>query len=612
MGAGPGADPGAPSAGRDECVTVVPIDIRRTAGRFPPESTPIALPAWPDALRSRSLRIWSGGVLGLYLLDHFINVALGLVSVRAMEAAGPWLGGFWHAPPGSALLVAALLVHFGLSLRALYLRRTLRMTLREASQLGLGLLLPFLILSHVVGARIVPALTGVPSTYADQVRTFWIVSPGGGARQALALVVAWAHGCLGFWFALRARPWFARWTGALSAAALLVPVLALLGFAEAGRELAALPWHPRPHAGAAAVSPEALKNWLTLAFAAPIAGVLLARGARVWRGRHRRIRVSYPDGRTVSAPRGSTVLEASRIGGVPHVSLCGGRGRCSTCRVRVTDGRDGLPAPSAQERATLLRSNAPPGIRLACQLRPTGDLAVMPVFAPPRPRNPGLPAPRLASASRERELAVLFCDLRGFTRRAEHWLPFDTVFLLNRYFEIVGEAVEAAGGYLDKFIGDGALALFGLDAAPDLACRQALTAAAGVARGLRAMNDAYAAELGEPLRIAMGLHFGPAIVGDMGYGNAVGLTAVGDGINVASRLESEAKERDVEAVVSAAVLVRAGRDVPPGRVRAIAVRGRVAAVDALLFAAAEELGVPPEAAVPGRSGPQAGCGSGRG
>ncbi len=549
-------------------------------------------------------------MLGLYILDHFINVALGLVSVRAMEEAGPWLGGVWHAPPGSALLVAALLIHFGLSLRALYRRRTLRMTLREASQLGLGLLLPFLVLSHVVGARIEPALTGVPSTYADQLRNFWVVNPAGGARQALALVVAWMHGCLGFWFALRARPWFGRWAGPLFAAALLVPVLALLGFAEAGREVATLPWHPRPSAGGGAASAEAVRDWLTLAFAAPIAGVLLARGARVWLGRHRRVRVSYPDGRTVSAPRGSTVLEASRIGGVPHVSLCGGRGRCSTCRVRVTDGREHLPAPSALERATLQRSGAGPGIRLACQLRPTRSLAVMPVFAPPRPRSPGLPAPRLASASRERELAVLFCDLRGFTRRAEDWLPFDTVFLLNRYFEIVGEAVEAAGGYLDKFIGDGALALFGLDAAPDAACRQALAAAAGVARGLQAMNADYAAELGEPLRIAMGLHLGPAIVGDMGYGNAVGLTAVGDGINVASRLESEAKDRDVEAVVSAALLTRAGREVPPWRVHSIAVRGRVAAVDAVLFADAADLGDPARAG--GAALRQADSGSGRG
>ena len=97
------------------------------------------------------------------------------------------------------------------------------------------------------------------------------------------------------------------------------------------------------------------------------------------------------------------------------------------------------------------------------------------------------------------------------------------MFLLNRYCELVGEAVEQAGGYLDKFIGDGAMALFGLASTPEAACRQALAAAAQIAQSLDAMNTEFAAELVEPLRIAMGLHTGSGIVGDMGYGQAVRL-----------------------------------------------------------------------------------------
>ncbi|MGG2478792.1 adenylate/guanylate cyclase domain-containing protein, partial [Rhizobium sp. BR5] len=59
----------------------------------------------------------------------------------------------------------------------------------------------------------------------------------------------------------------------------------------------------------------------------------------------------------------------------------------------------------------------------------------------------------------EEEIAILFCDLRNFTTLSEAKLPYDVVFLLNRYFTIVGQAVEQAGGHLDKFIGDGAMAL---------------------------------------------------------------------------------------------------------------------------------------------------------
>ena len=573
--------------------------VSRVAGRPGPEREPmpVALPAWPDALRSRSLRIWSGTVLGLYLVTHFANIALGLASVAAMQGAAPLLATPWRSLPGTVLLAGALLIHFGLALRALYHRRTLRMGAREAAQIGLGLALPFLIVPHVAATRIEPALTGLAMTFADQVRTLWIASPAAGGRQGVALLVAWTHGCFGFWFALRGRPWFPRWTWALYAAALLVPVLAILGFAEAAREIAVLPAPvdpPRP--ASAGPSPEVIRALLYLGFAAPLAAMMGARSLRYWRGRHHRIRITYPEGRSVAVPRGSSVLEASRMGQIPHVSLCGGRGRCSTCRIRVMTGQDGLPPPAAQERHTLARSGAGSDMRLACQLRPLHDIAVMPLFAAPRPRV-GEVAPRRGAASHERELAVLFCDLRGFTRRAEHWLPFDTVFMLNRYFEMVGEAVEASGGYLDKFIGDGALALFGLGTSSDVACRQALAAAAGVARGLQAMNAEFAAELGEPLRIAMGLHVGNTVVGDMGYGSATGLTAVGDGINVASRLEGEAKDRDVEAVVSAALLSRAGRPPARGAVHEIAIRGRDAPIDAVLVPDAARLDAQAEAAL---------------
>ncbi len=543
-----------------------------------------ALPARLSVPRSRSIRLWSGLVLGLYLVFHFVNIALGLVSVGAMEAAAPFLMGPWHNLVGTAQLGSALLAHFALSLRGLYRRRTLRMSVREGAQLALGLLLPFLLVSHVVSTRIEPFMTGTMATYGEEVRALWVTSPFNGGRQVLALLVGWAHGCFGLWFWLRTKPWLPAWTWLLYALALLIPILALLGFAEAGREIVAFADVAAPVVPKArgAVGPDAIRYALYAAFAAGIGGVLAARGLRWWQGRHRRIRVGYPDGRSVSVPRGFSVLEASRVAKIPHVSLCGGSGRCSTCRVRVIAGLDHLPPAHAQERATLARSHAAPDTRLACQLRPVRDVVVMPVFAAPRPAAIGAATQPTSSASHERELAVLFCDLRGFTRRAEQWLPFDTVFLLNRYFEIVGEAVADAGGYLDKFIGDGALALFGLATSPEAACRQALVAAASIARGLDGMNAQFAAELSEPLRIAMGLNTGAAIVGSMGYGSALGLTAVGDGINVASRLEGEAKDRDVMAVVATAVMRRAGLDPRGFDSHSIAIRGRTAPVDAVL------------------------------
>jgi adenylate cyclase len=176
----------------------------------------------------------------------------------------------------------------------------------------------------------------------------------------------------------------------------------------------------------------------------------------------------------------------------------------------------------------------------------------------------------------EREVAVLFCDLRGFTSLTEKRLPFDTVFILNRYFEAVGEAVEDAGGHIDKFIGDGVLALFGLSTSPQEAARQALDAALRVKAALARLNEDYASEFEHPLRIAMSLHAGPAIVGQMGYGQATSLTAVGDTINAASRLEGLAKELDVELVISEDLATRAGLDLSDRTRQIVSIRGRAA------------------------------------
>ena len=359
------------------------------------------------------------------------------------------------------------------------------------------------------------------------------------------------------------------------------PLLALLGFAEAGKQLAASPESQAGPRAQAWLSRFEVTAALDGVFAAAILAVLAARLYRTWALRHTRIRISYADGRVVTVVAGSSVLEASRLGQIPHVSMCGGRGRCSTCRVRVLSDPNLQPKPSSQERTTLARFDATPDIRLACQLRPTHDITVFPVFAstPAGRSAPG--GGRPSAASHEREIAILFCDLRGFTRRAEQSLPFDTVFVLNRYFEVVGQAVGNAGGYLDKFIGDGALALFGLNSPADIACRQALDAAGKIARGMEGLNAQLKREQTEPLRIAMGLHVGPAIVGDMGYGQAVGLTAIGDGINVASRLEGAAKEFDVEAVISSDLARKAGVDVGAFEQRRIYVRGRRAPVEAL-------------------------------
>ncbi len=523
----------------------------------------------------KRLHLITGLCLGLFLLTHFLNHALGLISVDAMERARALFNLLWRSVPGTILLYGSLLAHFLLALESLYRRQTLRMPMREALKILFGLSFPFLVVSHVISTRVEWMLTGYGDGYYDVLPRLW-ADPFLATRQSLALLLAWFHGCLGLWFWMRSRDWYPRYALFLYSFALLVPLLALLGFAAGARSLppASEMWFKPPRSDAETL------HFIRLSILSLLwGGIVLTLIARLVPVRGK-VKVTYPD-RTVSVPRGYSVLEASRAAGIPHLSTCGGRGRCSTCRVRVIEGLEEQPPPGEAEKATLARIRAPDNVRLACQLRMTHDLSIAPVLGA---ENIGvkLQPSEQEAAGRERRIAVLFCDLRDFTLIAQQRLPFDTVFLLNRYFETVGEAVEASGGVIDKFIGDGALALFGLKNGIEEASLQALTAASRIARGIEVLNRSVTTELEAPLRIAMGMHAGTAIIGQIGYGRASSLTAVGDTINAASRLEGFAKEYEAQLAVSADVLRFAGLGKADCEIHDISIRGRAGTLETLI------------------------------
>ena len=207
----------------------------------------------------------------------------------------------------------------------------------------------------------------------------------------------------------------------------------------------------------------------------------------------------------------------------------------------------------------LRRIGATSNVRLACQLRPRGAVEVTPLLPPFAHAADGRRRVDLVQGS-EREIAIMFVDIRGFTALSEGRLPYDVVFVLNRYFAAMGRAVEAAGGRVDKFIGDGVMALFGIEHGAQAGCREALAAARLMSERIPELNASLRAELDRPLRIGIGIHCGPTIVGEMGYGNAAAITAIGDAVNTASRLESLTKNFACELVVSEEVVSRAGLD----------------------------------------------------
>ena len=557
----------------------------------------------------RKLRLATGLILFTYVTTHLLNHSLGNVSIAAMESGLLLQKWIWQGVLGTIALYFALATHYSLGLWAFYERRHFGWTPSEVVQLVLGLSIPPLLTNHLFVTRISLALFDTQKGYAQELYSFWVKSPTLGAIQVTVLIVAWIHGCLGMYFWLRLKPRIAPVLPALLAAATLLPVLALLGFFQGGRRILELANDPAWRAANLApwqtgtpVRNSHLTEWRNLALLAEaglLVLVLLARVARAWRERRSgSIRISYPDGRIARVPRGFSVLEASRVARVPHASVCGGRARCSTCRVRVIAGTAGVPPALPGERAVLERVGAGGSVRLACQLRPTADIAVVPLL-PPHAASAMVRRRELPRPGEERFIVVLTVDMRGSTRLAETRLPFDAVFIVERFVTAIASAVIECGGRPANFTGDGLIAAFGLGCPPEQACRQAVTALGRIGRNVASLNEALLPDLAEPIRFGAGVHGGMAVVGEIGYADARVFTTLGDAVNVATRLEALCKSFECEAVISEDVCRLSGHPFDHLPLHEVTLRGRTAQLPARAVAKVGDL-APADEAVPDR------------
>lgn len=516
----------------------------------------------------RQVRLVCGVILFAYVVSHFLNHALGNISVDAMEIGVYYHTLFWQFLPVAIVFYTAALTHMGLGIYALYQRRQFRWRTIEPLQLLLGLSIPALVMGHVIGVRLGQMLYGHQKLYPQELYLFFV----GSNRiwtMTILLIIAWIHGCIGIYFWLRLKPFFPRAAPYLLAAAVLVPTLSLLGIYQGGRSVVAEAddgeWRThnltRRQLGTAAEAEtlDRITGGLTVGYFGLLALALAARGARALRERRRgMIALSYGNGKTVRVPKGLSVLEASLRHNVPHASVCGGRARCSTCRIRIIGDHGALPEPSQREAFVLTRvGTTDPSIRLACQLRPTSDLSFFQLFTA-HTLSANAHASTPARIGQERYLVSLFVDMRGSTKLAEKRLPFDTVFIVNRFLGAVSQAVIENGGQPNQFVGDGMLALFGLAADPQEACRQALKAAAGIATQIDELNELLSHDLRQPIRFGIGIHGGEVIIGDIGYRDHIVFTALGDAVNVAARLQDMTKTLACEAIVSEEVRRTAG------------------------------------------------------
>ncbi|MGA7067375.1 MAG: adenylate/guanylate cyclase domain-containing protein [Pseudolabrys sp.] len=543
-----------------------------------------SLATWLRGIGVRQVRLISGLVMFVYIFSHFFNHALGNISYDAMETWLRYHVWFWRIPIVNDTLYLAAIIHFSLGLWALYQRRHFRYSTAEITQLVLGLSIPLWLAGHLGAERLSGALFGWPPfNYASALYTYWVTAPYNIAVQFISLTVAWTHACIGLYFWLRLKSFFDWAAPVLLSVAVLMPALAMIGAHHGGREVAQLAedseWRnenlKRVPAGQARLITEISLVYFPVAYGAAIGLVFAGRGLRTFRERRRgMVTISYPN-RQVRVPKGMSVLEASLRHKIPHASVCGGRARCSTCRIRVVSDRSKLPQPTGREAFVLesIGVSANPSIRLACQLRPQSDLSVIPIL--PASMNAEL----LRKGSRmnigkERYIVSMFVDMRGSTKLAEARLPFDVVFLINRFLGACSQAALDAGGQPNQFVGDGVLALFGIEVDAKTACRQAIRAATKVATNVDLMNRQLASDLPEPIQYGIGIHGGEVIIGDIGFQDHTVFTALGDPVNVAARLQDMTKALDCKAIISDEVFATAGVAAGSLASKEVTIRGR--------------------------------------
>lgn len=259
-----------------------------------------------------------------------------------------------------------------------------------------------------------------------------------------------------------------------------------------------------------------------------------------------------PDNKSVASEEGETILQTSLRLGIPHTHVCGGNARCSTCRVIILDGLENCSQRNSREQSLANRLRFGPQIRLACQTSITGDVTLRRLVLDEEDvelTSQLTPDKTPISAGEEKKIAILFADIRKFTAFSESLPPYDVIHVLNRYFSQMGRVINRNGGYIDNYMGDGLMALFGVDN-PQESTLRAVTAGLDMIEAVEQLRAYLKNIYGMSFQIGIGIHYGEVVLGSIGAKDARRMTAIGDAVNFASRIEQANKEYGTRLLVS--------------------------------------------------------------
>jgi adenylate cyclase len=304
-----------------------------------------------------------------------------------------------------------------------------------------------------------------------------------------------------------------------------------------------------------------------------------------------------PDQRLVETNQASTLLEASLDAGIPHTHACGGNARCSTCRVMILAGQEHCSDRTDAEQVLADQLGFAPAMRLACQtaIAEQGQITLRRLSLDAEDSNEffdqasGKFSPRLLG--QEKKLAILFADIRGFTAFSEAVLPYDVIYVLNRYFQRVIPIITRNRGMVNVYMGDGFMALFGVEN-PHRAVERAIRAGVEMLQAVEALNPSLETLYGHRIRIGIGIHYGDTVIGTIGDPKNPSMTAIGDAVNLASRIEAANKKLGTQFLISETAYQEAGAQVIVNQRFDVEIPGKTGTYT--LYEVANALPVPPE------------------
>ncbi|MFT5506426.1 MAG: adenylate cyclase [Gammaproteobacteria bacterium] len=529
------------------------------------------------------LRTYSGVVLVVFVTLHLLNHSMGIVSIELAEAYRKTIGSLFQTLSGQILLYGSITTHFLIALRAVYLKSSFKLKAWQWGQLLLGLSFPPLIFAHVIGTRGYDLVGSIDPSYYTVV-SFFSSNTDSLIRIACALTVIWGHILIGLHFWLRTREFYRRTISLWYLVAILIPTFAIVGvfqllrsadqwLADDAHMTAILaPIKAMPTSDRLFLANLEIQLFWGVAFLLLMSLVL--RQLRLWlHSRQAHFVVTCINGKTCRSNHGISLLDALKNANIPHVSICGGRARCTTCRVRVGAGCENLEAPTELEAKALKKISAPENVRLACQLFPQSNLSITALVEPGLALEQSLHSGGVQG--HEEYVVAMFVDMRGSTSLGERVMAYDVVYVLNQFFIELSESLSDTNGHYAQFAGDGLMALYGLDPkTSDKSCLDALRGAANMFHRIEQLNQRLTIEFGENISMGVGIHGGEAIVGTMGPPKTPLLTAVGDNINIAARLESQTKSLKNDCIVSQETLDKAGIKLLGSVAHELSVRGR--------------------------------------